>query len=329
MPRNHWKRSTSPSSRYRRRNWPPRSRKHRRAGSPGPIQTSPASKRTSWQTSSTWAAISRHSREVTPWPAENAPVCSPRAPTCSRGGPGSFPPPHNFEAGPTGRREPHRDVRRVSARNEAKRARRGSRPGLSCTAHDCQPHGRTPGACRGAADQPGRTGSTRRHPDRGWRPWLWLDIPSANAGSVADTLTELARDLEGVIAALRHLESGAQEESDWGAKALLDVLNRGVAGRERLPNKHGAPKASYMTITVPVGDQPGELARLFADIGATGVNIEDVFTDHDPGRQPGWWNCSSHLKPLMRSHGTSRTVAGSRSGFLRASRAFTCDSSAR
>ncbi|RSS46782.1 prephenate dehydrogenase [Streptomyces sp. WAC08241] len=118
-------------------------------------------------------------------------------------------------------------------------------------------------------------------------PWLWLDILSANAGSVADTLTELARDLEGVIAALRHLESGAQEESDWGAKALLDVLNRGVAGRERLPNKHGAPKASYMTITVPVGDQPGELARLFADIGATGVNIEDVFIDHDPGKTTG------------------------------------------
>ncbi|MFI5765627.1 prephenate dehydrogenase [Streptomyces sp. NPDC051563] len=118
-------------------------------------------------------------------------------------------------------------------------------------------------------------------------PWLWFDILSANAGTVADSLTELARDLEGVIAALRHLESGAEGESDGGAEALLDVLNRGVAGCERLPNKHGTPKASYVTVTVPVGDQPGELARLFADIGATGVNIEDVFIDHDPGKTTG------------------------------------------
>ncbi|WP_235738793.1 hypothetical protein [Nocardioides alcanivorans] len=31
----------------------------------------------------------------------------------------------------------------------------------------------------------------------------------------------------------------------------------------------------------------GELARLFADAGADGVNIEDVHIDHDPGRPVG------------------------------------------
>ncbi|MFJ8826739.1 prephenate dehydrogenase [Streptomyces sp. NPDC102467] len=118
-------------------------------------------------------------------------------------------------------------------------------------------------------------------------PELWLDVLSANAGSVADTLTELARDLERVTAALRRLELGAERTSDDGAEALLDVLNRGVAGHERLPNKHRAPKARYVTITVPVGDQPGELARLFTDIGAAGVNVEDVFIDHDPGKTTG------------------------------------------
>jgi prephenate dehydrogenase len=36
-----------------------------------------------------------------------------------------------------------------------------------------------------------------------------------------------------------------------------------------------------------VPDHPGELARLFADAGEIGVNIEDVRIDHDPGREVG------------------------------------------
>ena len=39
-------------------------------------------------------------------------------------------------------------------------------------------------------------------------------------------------------------------------------------------------------------DHPGELARLFADVGEIGVNIEDLHIDHDPGRPVGlvsWW----------------------------------------
>ena len=38
---------------------------------------------------------------------------------------------------------------------------------------------------------------------------------------------------------------------------------------------------------VAVPDHPGELARLFADAGEIGVNIEDVRIDHDPGRDYG------------------------------------------
>jgi prephenate dehydrogenase len=36
-----------------------------------------------------------------------------------------------------------------------------------------------------------------------------------------------------------------------------------------------------------VPDHPGELARLFADVGEIGVNIEDLHIDHDPGRPVG------------------------------------------
>ena len=34
-------------------------------------------------------------------------------------------------------------------------------------------------------------------------------------------------------------------------------------------------------------DHPGELGRLFGDVGDSGVNIEDVRIDHDPGRPVG------------------------------------------
>jgi prephenate dehydrogenase len=38
---------------------------------------------------------------------------------------------------------------------------------------------------------------------------------------------------------------------------------------------------------VLIGDQPGELARVFADAGAAGVNIEDVRIEHSTGQQAG------------------------------------------
>ena len=40
-----------------------------------------------------------------------------------------------------------------------------------------------------------------------------------------------------------------------------------------------------MRVALP--DHPGGLARLFADAGESGVNIEDVRIDHDPGRAVG------------------------------------------
>jgi prephenate dehydrogenase len=42
-----------------------------------------------------------------------------------------------------------------------------------------------------------------------------------------------------------------------------------------------------VSVFVSLPDHPGELARLFADAGASGVNIEDVHIDHDPGRDTG------------------------------------------
>jgi prephenate dehydrogenase len=44
-------------------------------------------------------------------------------------------------------------------------------------------------------------------------------------------------------------------------------------------------ETSELYVLVP--DHPGELARLFADIGEIGVNVEDLRIDHDPGRPAG------------------------------------------
>jgi hypothetical protein len=40
-------------------------------------------------------------------------------------------------------------------------------------------------------------------------------------------------------------------------------------------------------VAVIVDDRPGQLARLFADVGAAGANVEDVRIDHSPGQPVG------------------------------------------
>lgn len=121
----------------------------------------------------------------------------------------------------------------------------------------------------------------------GGDPGLWLGILSANADSVADILDQLAQDLDESIAALRALTAEDEAGRATGAAALTGLLNRGCAGHDRLPQKRGAPQGTYVTVSVLIGDQPGELARLFTDVGAAGVNIEDVFIDHAPGQISG------------------------------------------
>ncbi|MEV4439014.1 prephenate dehydrogenase [Streptomyces sp. NPDC049577] len=118
-------------------------------------------------------------------------------------------------------------------------------------------------------------------------PRMWIDILSANPGPVADVLAAVAADLDETVRALRALEAPAEDEREGAAAGIEDVLRRGNAGRARVPGKHGAAPAAYETVTVLIGDQPGELARIFADAGRAGVNIEDVRIEHATGQQSG------------------------------------------
>ncbi len=83
------------------------------------------------------------------------------------------------------------------------------------------------------------------------------------------------------------LQSADEDERRDGATGVEDVLRRGNAGRSRVPGKHGAAPAAYETVAVLISDRPGELARIFADAGRAGVNIEDVRIEHATGQQAG------------------------------------------
>ncbi|MEU1026731.1 prephenate dehydrogenase, partial [Streptomyces sp. NPDC005904] len=107
-------------------------------------------------------------------------------------------------------------------------------------------------------------------------PRMWIDILSANPGPVADLLAQVADDLEETVTALRALQSADQDKRTEGAAGVEAMLRRGNAGQTRVPGKHGSAPAAYEIVAVLIDDQPGQLARIFADADRAGVNIEDV-----------------------------------------------------
>jgi prephenate dehydrogenase len=111
----------------------------------------------------------------------------------------------------------------------------------------------------------------------GGDPALWEQIVTGNAAAVLRLLGEVRGQLDVLIDAV----------STGSADALGALLDRGVEGTQAIPGKHGGPPRPMRSVFVSVPDHPGELARLFADAGASEVNIEDIHIDHDPGRPVG------------------------------------------
>ncbi|MBA0050558.1 prephenate dehydrogenase [Streptomyces sp. AJS327] len=118
-------------------------------------------------------------------------------------------------------------------------------------------------------------------------PAMWVDILSANPGPVADVLASVTSDLAETVRALRSLESSDEDRRREGAGEVARMLRRGNVGRARVPGKHGQAPTVYETVAVLISDRPGELARIFADAGAAGVNVEDVRIEHATGQQAG------------------------------------------
>ena len=108
-------------------------------------------------------------------------------------------------------------------------------------------------------------------------PGLWQQIIAGNADAVGEMLGAVREDLDELLDAVR---SGNR-------KQVAGLLERGVAGTAAIPGKHGGPVQPTAAVYVAVPDHPGELARLLADAGDIGVNVEDLHIDHDPGRPVG------------------------------------------
>jgi prephenate dehydrogenase len=114
-------------------------------------------------------------------------------------------------------------------------------------------------------------------------PSLWQQIVGANSAAVLRELKQVAVSLDRLI---RAVETGP---SDPG---LVRVLERGVDGTRRIPGKHGAARVPYEQVVVAIPDEPGALARLFGDVEAAGVNVEDIAIEHDASRQVGYLTLS-------------------------------------
>jgi prephenate dehydrogenase len=108
-------------------------------------------------------------------------------------------------------------------------------------------------------------------------PDLWTEILASNATPVAEALGDLIDRLAEVRAGLI---SGR-------ADVVRAALASGVDGHRKVPGKHGSAPVVYAVVPVVVADRPGELGRLFADAGTTGVNLEDVRIEHAAGRPTG------------------------------------------
>ncbi len=108
-------------------------------------------------------------------------------------------------------------------------------------------------------------------------PHLWEQIIALNADALVSLLSDVRAELDQLLHAVA---AGSRAE-------LRTLLTQGVAGTRAIPGKHGGPLRAVESVFVAIADHPGELARLFAAVGACGVNIEDVRIDHDPGRPVG------------------------------------------
>ncbi|MEU9129833.1 prephenate dehydrogenase [Kitasatospora sp. NPDC048540] len=126
------------------------------------------------------------------------------------------------------------------------------------------------------------------------------ELLTANAEAVADVLERIGDRLRVGITALRTLAAGtgagtgtstgagtragpasdrARDEARRAAATdLRQLLATGAAGRARIPPPAATGRAA--TLGVVVSDRPGELGRLFSDVAAAGVNIDDVRLDH-------------------------------------------------
>lgn len=138
-------------------------------------------------------------------------------------------------------------------------------------------------------------------------PLLWTSIISGNRKEIQKALQMLLRNLEILIKAV---------ESDAQLDVISGMIAQGNDGVNRIPGKHGGAPTRYAEVTVLIPDQPGEMGRLFTEIGQIGVNIEDFSLEHSVGQPVGRAIISvipAHMRELevgLTTRGWQIIVAG-------------------
>ena len=120
-------------------------------------------------------------------------------------------------------------------------------------------------------------------------PGLWTQILVGNAPAIQAVLAAIIDDLQDLHGALGDIaRDGAHDLGAPGSRAVIAThLAAGNAGHARIPGKHGQAPTAYSSVVVLVPDEPGQLGRLFHDVGEIGVNIEDLRLDHAQGQPFG------------------------------------------
>src|SRR5699024_2121247 len=117
-------------------------------------------------------------------------------------------------------------------------------------------------------------------------PRLWAAILAGNAAPVVQGLRRLQVDLDSLIAGLDRAATDGPV-APGAMDALSRLVTAGNTGVRRIPGKHGGAPRRYTTVQVLVPDEPGELGRLFGEVGHIGVNIEDLHLEHSAGARAG------------------------------------------
>ncbi|MDN5985296.1 MAG: prephenate dehydrogenase/arogenate dehydrogenase family protein, partial [Propionibacterium sp.] len=122
-------------------------------------------------------------------------------------------------------------------------------------------------------------------------PALWRQIITANSTEIGTQLRAIRGDLDRLIDQL--------DDPD----AIADLVERGREGVAALPGKHGRKIGDMSAVVVEIPDTPGALARLFTDIQAQGINIEDLSIEHGLSREVGYLSVAvdAERAPDLRS----------------------------
>ena len=108
-------------------------------------------------------------------------------------------------------------------------------------------------------------------------PELWGSLLIGNSDEILPRIREVINRLSSLVSAL--------EKDD--KNLVVQFLEKGREGRNRIPGKHGLAKRDYTYLPIVIDDKPGGLARIFNECAEIDVNIEDLSMEHSPGQAVG------------------------------------------